>query len=167
MVQYRRYPCDNPEEIFFLTIVTSNHEDIFFSEEEYRLLYQAWEQPLCVADADLIAHVFNPDHLHILLMPGNTAYSRTVQRFKANVNRILYPSGGTCWQPRFWEHRIRNETDFNHHLDYIHYNPVKHGHVSRPWDWRWSSFQRFVREGYYHEDWADSTDANSLNVAGE
>ena len=56
------------------------------------------------------------------------------------------------WQTRFWEHAIRDETDLTRHLDYIHYNPVKHGLVSRVSDWPYSSFHRYVREGWLPED---------------
>ncbi len=57
------------------------------------------------------------------------------------------------WQKRFWEHTIRDDRDYQRHLDYIHYNPVKHGLVKRPIDWPWSSFQRCVRQGLYHPEW--------------
>jgi putative transposase len=61
--------------------------------------------------------------------------------------------GGRLWQLRFWDHIIRNEKDMNHHIDYIHYNPVKHGLVKRPIDYEYSSFCEFVAEGYYSSDW--------------
>ena len=57
------------------------------------------------------------------------------------------------WQRRFWEHIIRDQEDLARHLDYIHYNPVKHGLVDRVSDWKWSSFHRYVRENYYVMDW--------------
>lgn len=59
------------------------------------------------------------------------------------------------WQRRFWEHRIRDETDFAHHVDYIHYNPVKHGLVSRPVDWPYSSIHRAIRQGMIPPDWGN------------
>lgn len=58
------------------------------------------------------------------------------------------------WQRRFWEHTIRDEQDLAAHLDYIHYNPVKHGWCSAPAQWPYSSFHRFVREARYPLDWA-------------
>ncbi len=58
------------------------------------------------------------------------------------------------WQRRYWEHTLRDETDFARHADYIHYNPVKHGHVRRVRDWPSSSFHRMVRLGIYPLDWA-------------
>ena len=57
------------------------------------------------------------------------------------------------WQRRFWEHLIRDEKDFERHCDYIHYNPVKHGYVTAPRDWPFSTFRRFVKRGVYAEDW--------------
>jgi putative transposase len=59
------------------------------------------------------------------------------------------------WQRRYWEHTIKDERDFEHHFDYLHYNPVKHGLVQRPRDWPYSSFHRYVREGVYPPDWGE------------
>jgi putative transposase len=57
------------------------------------------------------------------------------------------------WQRRFWEHLIRDENDLNKHLDYIHWNPVKHGLVKRVTDWPHSSFHKFVELGIYSDNW--------------
>lgn len=59
----------------------------------------------------------------------------------------------TIWQRRFWEHQIRDQKDFNNHIDYIHWNPVKHGHVTRSGDWPYSTFHRYVAEGIIPSDW--------------
>ena len=58
------------------------------------------------------------------------------------------------WQRRYWEHTLRDGHDFARHADYIHFNPVKHGHVARAADWPYSSFHRMVRLGFYPADWA-------------
>ena len=58
------------------------------------------------------------------------------------------------WQRRFWEHALRDETDWQRHVDYIHYNPVKHGYVKQVIDWPYSTFHRYVRLGLYPCDWA-------------
>ena len=55
----------------------------------------------------------------------------------------------TIWQRRFWEHQIRDEKDFNQHMNYIHYNPVKHGMSRRVVDWPYSTFHRYVKNGVY------------------
>jgi putative transposase len=62
----------------------------------------------------------------------------------------------SLWQPRYWEHCIRDDEDFGRHLDYIHYNPVKHGLASAPLEWKFSSFRRFVRIGWYDAAWGVS-----------
>ena len=60
---------------------------------------------------------------------------------------------GNIWQRRFWEHRVRDQADLNRCMDYLHWNPVKHGYVERVHDWPYSTFHRFVREGLYTENW--------------
>ena len=65
------------------------------------------------------------------------------------------------WQRRFWEHLIRDETDLSRHVEYIHYNPVKHGLVTSPWEWEYSSFRKYVKDGIYPSDWAEQVGALS------
>jgi putative transposase len=57
------------------------------------------------------------------------------------------------WQRRYWEHLIRDDVDLKRHVEYIHYNPVKHGLVRAPVEWKHSSFHTFVKEGLYTSDW--------------
>ena len=77
--------------------------------------------------------------------PGETRSESRVKRGEA-----------TIWQRRFWENTIRDQTDLNHHLDYIHYNPVTHGLVQTVSDWPWSSFHRYVKMGYYETNWGET-----------
>lgn len=65
----------------------------------------------------------------------------------------------TIWQRRFWEHQIRDETDYQAHMDYIHFNPVKHGLVSNVNEWPYSTFHRYVREGIYGIEWGCGGDS--------
>jgi putative transposase len=74
------------------------------------------------------------------------------RREKISASRASKQERG-IWQRRYWEHTLRDEADFERHVDYIHYNPVKHGHVGQVRDWRYSSFHRFVRLGIYPSDW--------------
>jgi len=100
------------------------------------------------------ALVLLPDHLHCIwtLPDGDDAYSLRWQLIKSSVTRA-WDSDDRVWQRRYWEHTLRDQRDFNAHCDYIHYNPVKHGLCSAPRDWPFSSFHRFVREGWYPRDW--------------
>lgn len=116
------------------------------------------------------AMVVLPDHLHcIWTLPDNDHdFSTRWRLIKSVFSRSLPPIEARSpsrrdkrergvWQRRFWEHAIRDEHDFEQHVEYIHYNPVKHGHTERPVDWPFSSFHRYVRQGVYSPDWATAT----------
>jgi putative transposase len=65
-----------------------------------------------------------------------------------SLSRVIKRERG-IWQRRFWEHQIRDQEDLNKHVDYIHYNPLKHGLIKAVEDWPWSTYHKFVREGFY------------------
>jgi len=71
------------------------------------------------------------------------------------------------WQRRYWEHTLRDEDDFRRHIDYVHYNPVKHGLVTRPADWRHSSIHRYIREGILPSDWGAAVASIDAGEFGE
>jgi putative transposase len=117
-----------------------------------------------------VAIILLPDHIHALwILPvGDSDYSTrwksikahfTIEWLKRGHEEAVVPNGYSdqrrrgIWQPRFMEHTIRDELDLQNHADYIHYNPVKHGYVSNPRDWPWSSFHRYVRSGDYDINW--------------
>ena len=120
------------------------------------------------------AIVVLPDHLHAILTlpPDDADFSAHWRRIKGHFSSALIrqsaslqrrPNGELAlWQRRFWEHTIRDDRDFERHVDYIHFNPVKHGLASRVRDWPYSSFHRYVREGRLPEDWAgDASESGS------
>ena len=100
------------------------------------------------------AWVILAEHMHcIWTLPENdTDYSGRWRDIKKTYTRMLGMSG--IWQPRFWEHTIRDVNDLRRHTDYIHINPLKHGYVTRVKEWPYSTFHRDVRDGVYPEDWA-------------
>ena len=121
------------------------------------------------------AIVVLPDHLHCLWqLPDadadfstrwrqiKTLFSRGLEPVERRSQRRIEKSERGIWQRRFWEHLIRDERDFEHHFDYIHYNPVKHGHVVRVCDWPHSSFHRHVSTGVYPEGWAGDASLSTL-----
>ena len=108
----------------------------------------------------LEAIVVLPDHLHCLwqLPENDTDYSgrwREIKKFTTkNLSAVRNSRNeGDIWQRRYWEHQIRHEKDWRIHMDYIHYNPVKHGYVSAPRLWVYSSFFKWVRLGVYDVEW--------------
>jgi putative transposase len=114
------------------------------------------------------------DHLHALwsLPEDDPDFASRWSYFKAYFLRALPASQSRAqskiakrekgiWQRRYWEHVIRDEDDLQRHIDYIHYNPVKHGLVSRVSDWPHSSFHRYVEQGLLPVDWGGDASTNS------
>lgn len=114
--------------------------------------------------------VLLPDHFHTVwtLSPGDADFSLRMQKVKERFTKPFLAGGGSeavhtdserrygrrgVWQPRFWEHAVRDEADLKRCVDYAHWNPVKHGLVRRIADYPWSSFHRYVRLGEYSPDW--------------
>ena len=125
---------------------------------------------------DEIATVIMPDHLHtIWKLPKNDFdYPGRWKAIKSLFTRSIVKSGVPLvksargeyqlWQRRYWEHTITDEQDLKTHIDYIHYNPVKHGYVDKISEWKPSSFHRFVRAGILPDDWGESlNDLEDMN----
>ena len=85
---------------------------------------------------------------------------------KNPLNRENAKGEQAVWQRRFWEHLIRNEKDFIQHVEYIHYNPVKHGLVTAPIAWEYSSLHRYVAQGKYPKNWAATEKLNFDSCVG-
>ena len=115
------------------------------------------------------AWVVLPEHLHCIwtLPPGDDDFSGRWRAVKALFATAMPPTEWRSatrvrkgergiWQRRFWEHTIRDERDYAAHMDYVHFNPVKHGLVAHAADWPYSSFRRCVARGLYPPDWSVS-----------
>jgi putative transposase len=118
---------------------------------------------------ELIAMVVLSEHLHCIwqLPAGDADFPTRWKQIKARFSRGLprgeYRSASRAskgergiWQRRYWEHTLRDEADLQRHIDYIHYNPVKHGYVGAVKEWPYSTFHDYVRRGIYTSDWAGS-----------
>ena len=168
MPQYRR--AYFPGGTFFLTLVTYNRAPLFSELENIFRLRSALARTRAEKPFEIIAAIVLPDHIHFLwTLPHNdSAYSQRVSRLKVLFTRLLRGKNylpenvsdsrrkhreSDVWQRRFWEHMIKNEADLERHLDYIHYNPVKHRLVSCPHLWEFSSFSKWVERGKYSWDW--------------
>ena len=106
----------------------------------------------------MIAYAILPDHLHVIwqLPEGDPDYSTRWRLVKSYVTRKIRDTGkenDVLWQKRYWEHTIRNQNDLDKHIDFIHYNPVKHGLSENPASWKFSSFNAFYDDGNYPPDW--------------
>ena len=114
---------------------------------------------------DIIAIIINKDHFHTIIKPQDiNAYPKIIGNIKRTFTKI---SGldylknnkreADIWQRRYWEHTIITEEDLYRHIDYIHYNSVKHYGIA-PKDWKFSSFNKFVKNGIYEKDWCNIDD---------
>lgn len=108
-------------------------------------------------DFEFIAWVVMPDHWYALIDPKDNDMALLMRKIKLSFSSYYRKAynlkAATLWQHRYWDHMIRNQADFNRHVDYIHYNPVKHGLVYRPIDYRYSSFDDYCKRGVYGPDW--------------
>ncbi|TAL16442.1 transposase, partial [bacterium] len=104
----------------------------------------------------ILAWVILPDHLHCIwrLPEGDDDFSIRWQLIKTRFTRRAREER-KVWQGRFWEHVIKDEGDLIRHVEYIHYNPVKHGYARSPMEWPHSSFKRFVENGMYSSEWGN------------
>ncbi len=116
-----------------------------------------------------------PDHLHcvIELPDGDVDFAVRWRLIKMGVSKGMPTTERRSavrqrrgergiWQRRFWEHLIRDEEDYRAHMDHVHFNPVKHGLVTRAMDWPYSTFHRLVEQGAYSADWAGSVENSKL-----
>ncbi|MFW5733142.1 MAG: REP-associated tyrosine transposase [Planctomycetota bacterium] len=172
MPSYRR---NYHGEYFFLTVVTASRRPLFEDEANRNILSIALRKTLAERPFEITAIVLLPDHLHMIWrMPEDDSdYSTRLSIIKDRFTRSYLAAGGTeasvspgkrmkrhrgVWQPKFWEHTIKDARDFHMHVDYVHLNPVKHGWVKSPRDWPWSSFHRYVRCGWHESDWHGRVD---------
>lgn len=166
MPDYRRARV--PGATYFFTINTNWRKPIFADGSARTLLGIVIRECQSQRPFSITAIVLLPDHFHMLLtLPqGDSEYSARIGWIKKEFTSRWLKFGGEesaisaarlderrreIWQPRFWEHTIRDEEDFDSHFDYIHWNPVKHRFAAAPRDWRWSSFHRWVAADVYEE----------------
>jgi putative transposase len=162
MPNYRRASIKGG--IFFFTVVLADRSSDLLTREIDRLrqTYRTVQQR---RPFETIAVCVLPDHLHALwALPEHdsdfasrwslikSGFSRGIEARSRSQSQTSKREKG-IWQRRYWEHAVRNEADLERHVDYIHFNPVKHGHVTRVADWPHSSFHRFVERGLLAVDW--------------
>lgn len=174
MPHYRR--CYVPGGTYFFTVVTEGRASILGDDLSRDLMRLAFRDCLKRWPPFRIdAMVMLRNHLHAIwvLPPGDVDYSKRWGAIKKHFTESWLALGGQemlcsasrvrhrrrgVWQRSFWEHCLRDERDYARHFDYIHYNPVKHGLVSLPDDWPYSSFHRWVKLGVYDKHWGSSVD---------
>ena len=145
---------------YFFTVVTHRRRPLFDCPSRVDLLRSAVRVVQSVHPFAIDAMVVLPDHVHAVwqLPEGDADYSRRWRDIKHHVSTAIdapvnHRGEKAVWQRRFWEHAIRDDEDWRRHVDYIHYNAVKHRLVESPAEWPYSSFHAAVRKGWYDANW--------------
>lgn len=169
MATYRRF--QSPGATWFFTVAAYRRNPVLTKDSVVSSLKQAIRQTKTQYPFEIVAWVLLPDHMHAIwtLPEGDADYLRRWSLIKRRTSQaardvISGPSSASMrqrqeiglWQRRYWEHLIRDDADLHRHIDYIHYNPVKHGHATKVAEWPYSTFHRYVRAGVYPFDRAAS-----------
>ena len=171
---------------YFFTVVTYDRRKLFLDALARDCLHSAWQATHARHPFETVALCLLPDHLHCIwkLPEGDARYSSRWNAIKGIFSKSFLRQEGNdgirnesrrrtgeaaLWQRRFWEHQIRDERDLQRHVDYIHYNPVKHGLVQDLREWPWSTYHRYVLEKRYGDVNFVSIKAvaEQLDVVGE
>jgi putative transposase len=163
MPRYRRARITGGTFFFTVTIADRSDDLLVRHVERLREIYRSVGERY---PFETVAICILPDHLHaIWSLPENDAdfplrwsliksgFSRGLAGKSLRSTRQAAKREKGLWQRRYWEHAIRDEADLARHVDYIHFNPVKHGLVARVRDWPHSSFHQYVARGELPEDW--------------
>ncbi len=163
MSRYRRAKIEGGVFFFTVTLADRSSDLLIRHIDRLRRMYMAAQRR---NPFETIAICVLPDHLHAIweLPDGDSDFPLRWSLIKSGFSRglVLDASRSTSksarrerglWQRRYWEHAIRDDRDLERHVDYVHFNPVKHGYVSKVTDWPYSTFHRYVERGILPADW--------------
>ena len=182
MATYRRARV--PGGTFFFTVVTYRRRLVFDQAESRQMPREVVQEVRQRHPFTINAWVLLPEHMHCIwtLPKESLDFSLRWNLIKSGFSRratSLYHVDEwmndskdkhretTIWQRRFWDHQIRSEEEYQVYMDYIHFNPVKHGLVERVVDWPYSTFHRYVRLGIYPANWGGGIDGMPEHGFGE
>jgi len=163
MSRYRRANIEGGTFFFTVTLADRSSDLLVRHIDHLRQAYRAAQK---LYPFETLAICILPDHVHAVwtLPPDDSnfplrwrliksGFSRAVPADAARTDSKIRKREKGIWQRRYWEHAIRDDADLARHVDYIHFNPVKHGYVPRVADWPHSSFSRYVTQGRLPADW--------------
>ena len=178
MASFRR--VFTPGATWLFTVVAAGRRPLLTDPRVISAFGTAMREVRLTLPFSMPAWVILPDRLHVIwtLPEGDTDYPRRWSIIKRRTSQLadLPPMARSCsmaarresglWQRRYWEHLIRDSDDLHRHVDYIHFNPVRHGHADAPAAWPYSSFARHVQAGAYDGNWRATRDIDTVD-AGE
>jgi putative transposase len=157
-MRYRRLRIEGGT--YFFTVVTFQRRSVFDNLATVTLLDSAIEKIRAGHPFETVAQVVLPDHLHTIwtLPPEDADFSKRWRLIKESFTRAFRKAVpparvAPIWQQRFWEHAIRDDQDFETHLNYVHYNPVHHRLARTSSEWPHSTFSKWVERGVYERNW--------------
>ena len=174
IMNYRRLFVPNG----FVHIIITSYERKPVFIDNIEILRTAFRNVQKLYKFEIVAICILPEHIHLILHPENiNNYPKIISSIKHYFSRNV---GQVCptddlkigyknkrekgiFQRRYWEHTIKDEEELNNQINYIHYNPVKHGLVNNVKDWLYSSFHKFVKLGLYENNWGAEKDIESIN----
>ena len=174
IMNYRRLFVPNG----YVHIIITSYERKPVFIDNIEILRTAFRNVQKLYKFEIVAICILPEHIHLILHPENiNNYPKIISSIKHYFSRNV---GQVCptddlkigyknkrekgiFQRRYWEHTIKDEEELNNQINYIHYNPVKHGLVNNVKDWLYSSFHKFVKLGLYENNWGAEKDIESIN----
>ena len=174
IMNYRRLFVPNG----FVHIIITSYERKPVFIDNIEILRTAFRNVQKLYKFEIVAICILPEHIHLILHPENiNNYPKIISSIKHYFSRNV---GQVCptddlkigyknkrekgiFQRRYWEHTIKDEEELNNQINYIHYNPVKHGLVNNVKDWQYSSFHKFVKLGLYENNWGTEKDIECIN----
>ncbi len=174
-MNYRRVFIQNS----YIHLILTSYERMQIFTKNIEILRSAFKNTLNTYNFEIIAICVLPDHIHLILHPEDiNDYPKIISSvkhyFSRNVGQVcptdklkigyLHKREKGVFQRRYFEHTIINEKDLNNQINYIHYNPIKHGYVQAVKDWEYSSFHKFVNKGLYEENWCDFSQCENLEI---
>lgn len=166
-MDYKRIFIENS--LIFITVVTKDRKNILIDNISF--LRKAFKLAKEKYKFEIIAIIVNPNHFHMIIKPDKIEeYPKIIGFIKSSftkLSKIKYTLSinnreANIWQRRYWEHTIINENDLYRHLDYIHFNSMKHYSIP-PKEWKYSTFKKYVNKGVYELDWCNFDNKYGIN----
>lgn len=166
-MDYKRIFIENS--LISITVVTKDRKNILIDNISF--LRKAFKLAKEKYKFEIIAIVINPNHFHMIIKPDKIEeYPKIIGFIKSSftkLSKIKYTLSinnreANIWQRRYWEHTIINENDLHRHLDYIHFNSMKHYSIP-PKEWKYSTFKKYVNKGVYELDWCNFDNKYGIN----
>lgn len=144
----------------FLTLAAYQRANVL--TEHVNVINESWKLIEREHGMELICWVVLPNHTHLVLDTNFNPISTLTHSFKLATAKLFHAAKVTgrtaLWESQYWSQPMESQRDLERHVDFVHYNPVKHGLAVRPWDYQHSSFREFVKHGYYFKEWTLDAD---------